>query len=55
MCDFSLCIGCPFDDPDFGCLRSPGDACRLVVDVAQSSDRSPESRLQDVLHTEVTN
>ena len=54
MCDFSLCIGCPFDDPDFGCLRSPGDDCRLVGDVTQSGDRSPAPRAQDVLQMEVT-
>lgn len=40
MCDFSLCIGCPFDDPDFGCLRSSGDVCRLVDVGSQISDDS---------------
>ena len=54
MSDFSLCIGCPFDDPDFGCLRSPGDACRLVDDVTQSAECSPEFRPQVVLHEEVS-
>lgn len=54
MCDFSLCIGCPFDDPDFGCLRSPGDVCRLVDDVTHPVDCSPAPRAQDVLHKEVS-
>lgn len=54
MCDFSLCIGCPFDDPDFGCLRSPGDACRLVDDATQTGDRLLAPRAQDVLQMEVT-
>ena len=39
MCEFSLCIGCPFDDPDFGCLRSPGDDCRLVEPAALDEDQ----------------
>ena len=54
MCDFSLCIGCPYDDPDFGCLRSPGDDCRLTGDVTHSEDQKPAPWAQDVLHMEVS-
>lgn len=53
MSEFSLCIGCPFDDPDFGCLRSSGEDCRLVGDVTQTEDRSPAPRPHDVLQMEV--
>lgn len=49
MSNFSLCLGCPFDDPDFGCLRSPGDDCRLAGDVTQSAAAAPAPRAQDVL------
>ena len=54
MCDFSLCIGCPYDDPDFGCLRSPGDDCRLVDHVTHNEDQKPAPRAYDVLHKEVS-
>ena len=49
MCEFSLCIGCPFDDPDFGCLRSPDDDCMLVGDVTRTAAAAPAPRIDRVL------
>lgn len=50
MSDFSLCLGCPFDDPDYGCLRSDVDECRLcgvTHDDARSCRPDPNTVLQE--------